>query len=98
MDKVKSLQMALIQKDGVISLLKIQIEQFEEQEVGFREGRDGWVEGCGKCVGMAHWENMWENIREIEWGCCPKKGFGRWRSIVGMYAVMILCNVSFRHL
>ena len=39
MDKVKSLQMALIQKDGVISLLKIQIEQFEEQEVGLRERR-----------------------------------------------------------
>jgi len=57
MDKVKSLQMALIQKDGVISLLKIQIEQFEEQEVGFREGRGGWLEGYGKCVGLAHWEN-----------------------------------------
>ena len=33
MEKVKALQMTLIQKDGVISLLNIQIEQFEEREV-----------------------------------------------------------------
>ncbi|KAI0230794.1 hypothetical protein LSAT2_018849 [Lamellibrachia satsuma] len=37
MDKVKGLQMALIQKDGVISLLKIQIEQFEEREHMLKE-------------------------------------------------------------
>ena len=36
MEKVKALQMTLIQKDGVISLLNIQIEQFEEREVLLR--------------------------------------------------------------
>ena len=40
---------------------------------------------------------MWEKIREIERGCCPKNGFGRWWSSVGMYAVMI-CNLSYRKL
>ena len=56
MDKVKGLQMALIQKDGVISLLKIQIEQFEEREVrkGFGEG----VGGVDK-EGNGNWLMEW---------------------------------------